>query len=731
MSAHLLDAKSSRHPYWSKPVYQAQNVWLTVRLEPEYSLDTTIAMIDGTHVCQLSNCSWARPEAVSSQPSLQVSFPSKGMHTLALYSINTTTDTHVLLPTAPWLINVSILHDHHQLLFARSQSSKPFQAGAYWTPYFTPTALAAIRESERLGKPAPNYETWIRSNGNMSAAEIPGGVAGLWNRYNVQPVLGYYCFYRKRDNEIGIVEDCPNITAVATAQADYFRTVGIDYMLFDHTNFNKWFGPGGADCHHYNHSSTDHASYKANHQSGNTCDADLLQMRPSEVLIEEWAKLRANNYSTPTFGTFNGVRSGENLWQQILLRLYNKYPDLVWQHNGKAVFVTGMATNATTNHTAVQEILANYGGHNITVLPMDDKDDPTSWEYLMSCNTPSGATSIVLPDRPCNASKVVGTPLGSVRTLEAEYAINSWPLSSPGRLDGLTMRAMFQDVIADPSDFVFLPSWNEFVVGNHSMADWAYPTNNTYFTTDGLENDVDDNHFLFLDGWGYGRSRFLEPAVEEGGVGLEMLGSCLRVLRLSTSGLVQAGSCSVANEMCCQLTAAQNVTRVWSLSAHDSGDHMLSADIGEVTALNRSGTGNYNENCNPMASPGPSADDFCANASMPYPPYINKTFKNYNVLRGPFVAWNNYTTTVANTRPLYRCKTSSNTHFVSVDAGCEGQGEREYVLVYISKKLDGRTQRALHQCYGNGLNAGIQAYYHSLNGPCFGNDTDTVLGYVM
>jgi hypothetical protein len=39
--------------------------------------------------------------------------------------------------------------------------------------------------------------------------------------------------------KVGIVEDCPNISAVAAAQADYMRTVGLDYLLFDHTNFNE------------------------------------------------------------------------------------------------------------------------------------------------------------------------------------------------------------------------------------------------------------------------------------------------------------------------------------------------------------------------------------------------------------------------------------------------------------------------------------------------------------
>jgi hypothetical protein len=61
---------------------------------------------------------------------------------------------------------------------------------------------------------------------------------------------------------------------------------------------------------------------------------------------------------------------------------------------------------------------------------------------------------------------------------------------------------MFEDVFADPPDWVFLPSWNEFVVNNKSMASFGYPTNNTYFHTTGLEDGVykGDNHLVYLYG---------------------------------------------------------------------------------------------------------------------------------------------------------------------------------------------------------------------------------------
>jgi hypothetical protein len=454
-------------------------------------------------------------------------------------------------------------------------------------------------------------------------------------------------------------------------------------------------------------------------------------MRPSEVLVEEWASLRTSNYSTPAFGSFTGVRANETLWRQILLRLYNRYPDMVWQHNKQAVFVAGMATNETTNQSAIAEILANDGSHNITLLQMDYPYN-TSWQYLTTCNTPMGPTTIVLPERRCNSSKINHTPLGSVWVVQAEAAINSLPLASPGRIDGLTMRKLFEDVFADPSDFIFLPSWNEFVVGNHSMAEWAYPINNTYFTTDGLDHAKDNNHLLFIDGWGYSKARSLEPSVEDQSQMLTLLASCLRVLRLVTSGLVPKGSCSVSNEECCQLTAPQNVTRVWSLSALDSSDHLLSTDLAEVTKLNRTSHGLYSENCNPFGNPGPGADDFCTNRSMPYTPFVNASYANYAVRRGPFMAWNNATTTVPSTRPLYRCiALASQQHFVSLDPGCEGLGQQELLLVYISTALDGRTQRSLHRCRGNGLNAGIVAYYHALNGGCFASDVGTLLGYVV
>lgn len=89
---------------------------------------------------------------------------------------------------------------------------------------------------------------------------------------------------------------------------------------------------------------------------------------------------------------------------------------------------------------------------------MDYKDDLESLHYLTACRTQHGNTSIVLTERPCNSSKVPKTPLCSFRVAQSETAINSFPLGSPGRLYGLTLRKLFDDFFHDPSDMLFFPA---------------------------------------------------------------------------------------------------------------------------------------------------------------------------------------------------------------------------------------------------------------------------------
>ena len=189
----------------------------------------------------------------------------------------------------------------------------------------------------------------------------------------------------------------------------------------------------------------------------------------------------------------------------VLDRLYNAFPELaVRSSDGKKVFLYGMATNATTNWTAVREIESNGGRNDVVTVPVDNWDAPNAWQYLRLCNTSGpghrspphlgpehamAGTTVVLPGRPCSAAKTPASPVGSQRVVNADAAFGSFPLGSPTRLNGLLIRKMFEDAFRDPPDWLFMPSWNEFVVNNKSFGTWGYRTNgSTHFHTTGLED---------------------------------------------------------------------------------------------------------------------------------------------------------------------------------------------------------------------------------------------------
>ena len=164
---------------------------------------------------------------------------------------------------------------------AARQSTRRWRAGTYYTTMQTPTAQAAAAASARLGAPAPTAEDVLRDTSRLRMEDVPQA-DWINTQYQHRPALGFYCLYRARTGEPGIVPDCPNISTTAATQAAWMSSAGLDYAFFDHTNFNWWGAPGGGDCEH------------------NKCLSDLLQMRPAEVLAEEWTKLRAAGHTTRT-----------------------------------------------------------------------------------------------------------------------------------------------------------------------------------------------------------------------------------------------------------------------------------------------------------------------------------------------------------------------------------------------------------------------------------------------
>lgn len=166
------NAARTVHPLWHKQaVYHLDDDHLLVSLKGA-PVPSTAAVLDATHVCHVGNCSWIQPSsgciATAAAQCFGVNMPSKGVHSLAFYHLGNA--THHLVGNRPILINATQVSPATIATFVNS--NKPFQVGSYWTPYFTPTTLAALNRSKELGRPAPNLETWIRSNGTLSADDV-------------------------------------------------------------------------------------------------------------------------------------------------------------------------------------------------------------------------------------------------------------------------------------------------------------------------------------------------------------------------------------------------------------------------------------------------------------------------------------------------------------------------------------------------------------------------------
>jgi len=143
-----------------------------------------------------------------------------------------------------------------------------------------------------------SVEAVIRSNGSLVLADV-------WDKYGVapltqgffwqeQPLLGFYCLYRKRwDEATGVLPDCANISGTVSQQTAWFAQSGVDFITADGTNLCT---PSPF--------------------------ADAIQTRPMEVLFEEFGALRNAGFTTPAISAWQRAVTGCTLHTQIL-GIYN------------------------------------------------------------------------------------------------------------------------------------------------------------------------------------------------------------------------------------------------------------------------------------------------------------------------------------------------------------------------------------------------------------------------
>ena len=499
--------------------------------------------------------------------------------------------------------------------------------------------------------------------------------------YHARPTLGFYCLYRKRPGEAAYAEpnfvaDCPSIASVAKTHAQQLWSAGVDFVFLDLTNLPN-LSPF----------------------------ADVLGVRPLEVLLEEWTALRAAGTMTPQVAAWLPApdKSGPMTYEEVL-KVYNTAafdPLLLRDKNNKKVMflVDGSTTEAS------RTVIESNGGKNdiVTVRLWGLLDQSklaagvASW--MQPCEQGGKWTTIVEAAAPCKQRYTTSSPIGSVLSVSTSYQLSyaSLPFHAAGRAGGLTLKQQFATAFAAQPDYLLINSWNEPI---------AQPQTNPYPASMGnLRKSMGvydaSGEWLWVDPYGAEYLRDIEPTAEWGTTYYDLMASCLRVYRL--------GGCAAAPaESCCQVSDTYRLIR--SLRGKDAQNQMGTHHVlshGTVERDSLVASGGWEEVCNPiMANPQLCGGGTMANADVPF-----RLFASGGT----------------NRLALYRCYTGV-ANFFSTDPACEGT-QVVGPLGYMSTVRTSEMARPLRRCY----NTTTKTHFHWLDESCPtlpGVNQEAVLGYV-
>jgi hypothetical protein len=530
-------------------------------------------------------------------------------------------------------------------------------------------AYAASAWSMRAGEP-DTVEDVIRGTGDFADLVYDAGLYGTAQafHYHQQPQLGFYCLYRQ-DADSTSLADCPDIETVTETHATQLWDAGVDFVYVDLTNLPSFSDFG-----------------------------DVLGLRPFEVLVEEWARLRRRGVPTPQIAAWVNITALTDGSEPMVRRVLDAYDaaddDVMFAPDGRrALFYV---SNSSVDNALVAEIEAR----GITAVPMWGNLDSSTLAtgaagWMQPCTEGGAFTTLVTPSTPCNQGYTTNSPLGTVLSVSRSYQLGyaSLPYQASGRLGGLTFQKQMETAFAVQPDILIVNAWNEHI---------AQPQANPYDASYGAlrrsmgvtDATGDSADWLWVDMYGADLNRDFEPTVEDGGAGYSLLQSCLRVWRTGAS------SCADTTEACCQLAEGRTmVYSVRSSSAPTEGDHVPTVDRPEVDSLV---AGGWTEACNPFYGP----PGLCGDGSGD----------------GPFSLYpNDGSGRVA----LYRCYSGAD-HFISTDAACEGR-TTERLLGYAATTPDSAMPRPLRRCY----NDAAVVHLHWLDEHCpSGVTEEAILGYV-
>lgn len=461
--------------------------------------------------------------------------------------------------------------------------------------------------------------------------------------WSSRPQRGFYCLYRRRPGEAGILPDCDGIRETAAAHAEQLLAAGIDHVIVDATNLSDLDAP-----------------------------SQVLQLRPTEVLFEEWALLRAAGRKTPQIGIWASIPKGSTHWERHRA-LYEDpaYDGLVLRDrrtNKKVYFIVDPPDAARVPDPNVVRTLreASFVVQPLWTLTKTDAS-VDRWAFMAPCRAGGQETTSVLGDAPCDQAWTPASSLGSAVSVVPSYQVNfgSLPYAASGRFGGHTFRKQWATALNVMPDYVFVSGWNEFV---------AQPQENplvgdTFAKSMGLERDPDGRN-LFVDAYGYEFSRDIEPTAEHGTASYDLLASCSRVFRRNAA--TGARGCSDLQEPCCAVTAPSAFVTVLAGRQDATPDVLLTTSRDELT------TSGYREVCSRHGLP----TAFCVLGNEPSTPL------------GPFILFGE---PAPGRRPVHRCRIA-NRHFYALDPGCEGQ-TFERVLGYVSTRSANDTPRRLQRCF--------------------------------
>ena len=583
-------------------------------------------------------------------------------------------------------------------------STKPL-VGILYSTWHAPLGAFVMQDCAKKAKAenstCPTTEYVIQ---NSNAGNDSIRIKNLSSSYNVTPKKGFYCIYRKRpDDKNPPLPDCANITETLTQHAKELLSTGIDFVILDATNLDQW----------------------PNEQS------DTVQLRPTEVLFEEWAKLRKSGINTPKIVVWNLARNTSVLWKQYLDRLYNNpdYQDLLLfnERTGKKIFMVVDSASKAPTQDVLSAIESNGGHNDIDIIKAWAQLPPSkytsgTWTFFTPCGGEQFSTTVQSMTE-CNQLLTVNSPMGTAMAVSPSYqmAYASAPFQAPSSLGGYTFKIQFATGLNKMPENFFISSYNEFLTGPRQDA-FGGKDKHPYVTSVGLEWDP-DRYSGWVDTYGAFRSRNIEPTEEYGDLFYDILSSCFRVVALNAAA--NKTGCNVQGEDCCNITTSQLYKPIWSLSTIESTpankiDYLLTDSESERNQK-IAPSGGYRE-IKFCTATGSTSTTFCYNGSLS---------TTIDAARGPFILFSE-SASDTNRLPLYRCMGASS-HFFSNDKECEGGGKMESLLGWTSSRRNSETARSLHRCLVNDSKNSNHTYHYPLldNGCPQGVAEDKVMGYVV